>query len=94
MIILISNSEKLWGVARDVLKNFPGSAIASDQAYREIDVAIDCSAGTYIRAIARDLGAALQTGGTLAGLIRTSSSGFSLANSLTFDELIEQLQQE
>ena len=62
--------------------------------YPEIDVAIDCSAGTYIRAIARDLGTALQTGGTLAGLIRTHSSGFSLSNSLTFDELIEQLKQE
>jgi hydroxymethylpyrimidine pyrophosphatase-like HAD family hydrolase len=35
------NSERLWIVARRVLKEFPGSAIASDQAYREIDVAID-----------------------------------------------------
>jgi HAD superfamily hydrolase (TIGR01484 family) len=35
------NSERLWAVARRVLKKFPGSAIASDQAYREIDVAID-----------------------------------------------------
>ncbi len=61
--------------------------------YPELDIAISCSAGTYIRAIARDLGMALQTGGTLAGLIRTHSSGFNLADSLTFDELIEQLQQ-
>jgi HAD superfamily hydrolase (TIGR01484 family) len=35
------NAEKLWTVARRVLKEFPGTAIASDQAYREIDVAID-----------------------------------------------------
>lgn len=62
--------------------------------YPEIDLAIACSAGTYIRAIARDLGIALATGGTLANLIRTQSSGFSLSNSLTFDELIEQLQQK
>ena len=61
--------------------------------YPEIEVAIDCSAGTYIRAIARDLGMALQTGGTLANLIRTRSSGFSLSDSLTFDQLTEQLQQ-
>jgi tRNA pseudouridine55 synthase len=61
--------------------------------YPEIDVAIDCSTGTYIRAIARDLGTALNTGGTLAKLIRTQSAGLSLSNSLTFDELIEQLQQ-
>jgi len=36
-----ANAEKLWAVARRVLKEFPGTAIASDQAYREIDVAID-----------------------------------------------------
>lgn len=36
-----ANTEKLWAIARRVLKEFPGTAIASDQAYREIDVAID-----------------------------------------------------
>ena len=36
-----ANSEKLWTIARTVLGDFPGTAIASDQAYREIDVAID-----------------------------------------------------
>ena len=36
-----ANSEKLWNIADRVLKDFPGTAIASDQAYREIDVAID-----------------------------------------------------
>ena len=36
-----ANSEKLWTIANRVLKDFPGTAIASDQAYREIDVAID-----------------------------------------------------
>ncbi len=36
-----ANSEKLWMIAHRVLQDFPGTAIASDQAYREIDVAID-----------------------------------------------------
>lgn len=36
-----ANKERLWAIARDVLAAFPGTAIASDQAYREIDVAID-----------------------------------------------------
>ena len=36
-----TNTEKLWTIARRVLQAFPGTAIASDQAYREIDVAID-----------------------------------------------------
>lgn len=35
------NTERLWKIARRVLAEFPGTAIASDQAYREIDVAID-----------------------------------------------------
>jgi tRNA pseudouridine55 synthase len=55
--------------------------------FPELDVAIACGSGTYIRAIARDLGAVLQTGGTLAALTRTESSGFHLADSLTFTDL-------
>ena len=36
-----ANTERLWKIARQVLADFPGTAIASDQSYREIDVAID-----------------------------------------------------
>lgn len=36
-----ANKAKLWDIARRVLKEVPGTAIAADQAYREIDVAID-----------------------------------------------------
>ncbi|MEA5516363.1 tRNA pseudouridine(55) synthase TruB [Nodularia sp. UHCC 0506] len=62
--------------------------------FPEIDVAIACGSGTYIRAIARDLGAILETGGTLAALIRTASSGFNLTDSLTLTDLETQLQTE
>ncbi len=55
--------------------------------FPEVDLAIACGSGTYIRAIARDLGNALKTGGTLAALLRTASSGFKLADSLTLEEL-------
>lgn len=61
--------------------------------FPELDVAITCGPGTYIRAIARDLGAALQTGGTLAALTRTESCGFSLRDSLSFEQLETQLHQ-
>jgi tRNA pseudouridine55 synthase len=60
--------------------------------FPELEVAIACGAGTYIRSIARDLGEALHTGGTLAALQRTVSSGFDLANSITIDALEAQLQ--
>jgi tRNA pseudouridine55 synthase len=42
----------------------------------EVDILITCSAGTYIRAIARDLGAVLKTGGHLTYLRRTMVSPF------------------
>ncbi|WP_324293522.1 MULTISPECIES: tRNA pseudouridine(55) synthase TruB [Moorena] len=61
--------------------------------FPEIDLAIACGPGTYIRSIARDLGDALETGGVLAALTRTRSSGFDLADSLTLEELTEQLEQ-
>lgn len=48
--------------------------------------------GHILEAIARDLGAVLQTGGTLAALTRTASSGFDLAESLTLSDLETQLQ--
>ncbi|MUL37333.1 tRNA pseudouridine(55) synthase TruB [Gloeocapsopsis dulcis] len=62
--------------------------------FPQIEVAIACGAGTYIRAIARDLGRVLQTGGTLAKLIRTQSSGFHLADSLTLEQLASQVEQD
>lgn len=60
--------------------------------FPELDVAIACGSGTYIRAIARDLGQVLKTGGTLAKLLRTSSSGFDLTNSLTLEMLEAEIQ--
>jgi len=61
--------------------------------FPELDLSIACGAGTYIRAIARDLGALLNTGGTLATLTRTESSGFSIDQSLSFEELELQLEE-
>lgn len=60
--------------------------------FPEIEVAIDCGPGTYIRSIARDLGAVLGTGGTLAALTRTASSGFQLSSSLTLEQITDQLE--
>ncbi len=64
-----------------------------DGEFPEVDLAIACGGGTYIRAIARDLGAILNRGATLAALTRTESCGFSLAHSLTLEELASQLQE-
>ncbi|MCA1724362.1 MAG: tRNA pseudouridine(55) synthase TruB, partial [Thermomicrobia bacterium] len=48
---------------------------------------VDCGAGTYIRALARDLGQALGRGATLARLIRLRSGPFRLCEAWSLDEL-------
>jgi tRNA pseudouridine55 synthase len=60
--------------------------------YPELNVAIACGTGTYIRSIARDLGEKLGCGATLSGLIRTYSNGFDLDDSLTFEQVAELVQ--
>lgn len=60
--------------------------------FPELDLEIACGPGTYIRSIARDLGAMLNVGGTLAALTRTASSGFSIEESLSFADLEMQLE--
>ncbi len=55
----------------------------------DVEVAVECSSGTYVRALARDLGAALGTGGHLTALRRTRVGPFTLADARTLDELAE-----
>ncbi len=62
--------------------------------FPELDLAIACGPGTYIRAIARDLGVTLETGGTLAALSRTASCGFPLSGSYSFADLAESVQSQ
>ena len=50
---------------------------------------IDCRGGTYIRSIARDLGAALSLPATMTNLVRTRSGIFTIENSFTLDEIAE-----
>jgi tRNA pseudouridine55 synthase len=57
----------------------------------DLDVAVTCSSGTYIRAIARDLGAALLTGGHLTALRRTRVGPYRIADAATLDELAADL---
>ena len=48
---------------------------------------ISCSKGTYIRSIARDLGARLGCGAHLSGLIRTSQEKFMLSDACSLDDI-------
>lgn len=53
----------------------------------EVAFLVSCSAGTYVRSLARDLGAALGVGGTLASLRRVSNGPFVADEAVTLDEL-------
>ncbi len=48
--------------------------------YLDVNIEVDCSSGTYIRALARDLGAALGVGGHLTALRRTRIGAFEVSN--------------
>lgn len=56
----------------------------------DVDVEVDCSSGTYIRALARDVGVALGVGGHLTTLRRTKVGRYSLDEARTLDELAEE----
>lgn len=53
------------------------------------EILVDCSKGTYIRALARDLGEALDSGAFLHSLRRTKNGPFSIEDALTMEEVAE-----
>jgi len=60
---------------------------ATDPARLIAIVDVVCTAGTYVRALARDLGERLGCGAYLGALVRTASGPFSLADARSLDEL-------
>jgi tRNA pseudouridine55 synthase len=53
----------------------------------DITVTVDCSSGTYIRALARDLGAALEVGGHITALRRTRVGNFDVSQASNLEQL-------
>lgn len=62
-------------------------AIRREGPFIDVDIDVSCSSGTYIRAIARDLGNALGVGGHLTALRRTRIGGFGLDAAATLETL-------
>jgi tRNA pseudouridine55 synthase len=76
--------------AREVrINRFDIDAIRRHDDVIDVDVEVDCSSGTYIRALARDVGTALGVGGHLTALRRTRVGGFGLDQARTLDDLAE-----
>ncbi|MGH8862892.1 MAG: tRNA pseudouridine synthase B, partial [Jatrophihabitantaceae bacterium] len=66
---------------------FDASAFRASDDLLDVDVTVECTSGTYVRALARDLGAALGVGGHLTALRRTRVGPFDLGLARTLDEL-------
>ena len=76
--------------AREIhVEKFSILDIRRSDASIEVDVFVSCSSGTYIRALARDLGEALKVGGHLTALRRTSIGGFKLEDAVNIDQIAE-----
>lgn len=74
----------------DVLAVRPAQAVLDDGRLLpvlDLDVEVDVSSGTYVRALARDLGASLGVGGHLTALRRTRVGAFGLERTQTLDAL-------
>jgi tRNA pseudouridine55 synthase len=64
------------------ISRFEVTGRRAEPPFLDLDSVIDCSSGTYVRALARDLGAALEVGGHLTALRRTAVGPFTVADAL------------
>jgi tRNA pseudouridine55 synthase len=71
------------------IDRFEVLAVRRDDESVDVDVEVDCSSGTYIRALARDVGDTLTVGGHLTALRRTRVGRFGLDQARTLDDLAE-----
>ncbi|MGP4018180.1 tRNA pseudouridine(55) synthase TruB [Saccharopolyspora sp. 5N708] len=85
---LARSGENVELAARPVaVSRFDVLALRRTDRTTEVDVLVECSSGTYVRALARDLGAGLGVGGHLAELRRTRVGPFGLATARTLEQL-------
>ncbi len=71
------------------IDRFEVRAVRRHDLLVDVDVEVDCSSGTYIRALARDVGATLGVGGHLTSLRRTRVGRFGVNQARTLDDLAE-----
>ena len=84
----VREGQQVTLAARPVrVSRFELLAVRRDGELVDLDVVVECSSGTYVRALARDLGAALWTGGHLTALRRTRVGPFEIDQARTLDEL-------
>lgn len=74
---------------RVTISAFEVLAVRRTDTAIDVDARIDCSSGTYIRALARDLGAALGIGGHLTALRRTRVGPFAVGDAVSLEALAD-----
>ncbi|WP_136023699.1 tRNA pseudouridine(55) synthase TruB [Microbacterium sp. K27] len=80
--------EEVVLAARDVVvSRFDLLGRREGDGYIDLDVVVDCSSGTYIRSLARDLGSALGVGGHLTALRRTRVGPFDVTDAVGIEAL-------
>ena len=62
-----------------------------EASLKHAEILVDCSKGTYIRSLARDLGEALGSGAFLGSLRRTRNGGFDISQALSLESVLEML---
>ncbi|MEI6230608.1 MAG: tRNA pseudouridine(55) synthase TruB [Actinomycetes bacterium] len=72
---------------RATISRFEIHQISRAESTVDVDVTVDCSSGTYIRALARDLGAGLNVGGHLTALRRTRVGAFTINQAHSLEQL-------
>ena len=86
----VRSGEEVELKARPVtVSAFEPRAVRRGDGVVDLDVAVICSSGTYIRALARDLGAGLGVGGHLTALRRTRVGPFGIDSARTLEQLEE-----
>ncbi|OBB56302.1 tRNA pseudouridine(55) synthase TruB [Mycobacterium sp. 852013-51886_SCH5428379] len=87
---LVREGQAVELAARPVrIERFDVLAVRRHGEFVDVEVTVDCSSGTYIRALARDVGAAVGVGGHLTALRRTRVGRFGLDQAHGLDALAE-----
>jgi tRNA pseudouridine55 synthase len=87
---LVRAGEQVELKSREVkIYRFEMLSTARDSGYLDVKVKVECSSGTYIRALARDLGNSLGVGGHITELRRTKVGHFSVTEANSIEELGE-----
>ena len=81
-------ADRLWGTTLQVSTASSRINVADvPEGLPQAEILVDCSKGTYIRALARDLGEALGSGAFLHSLRRTRNGGFTIDDALSIEDI-------